>query len=458
MRHYSGQTCLAALLLSLPMLAWAAEPGLPQPSVNGFRGPLGNGVWQLEGTRIPESAQGSLWRHTPSGVGWAAPVSGGGKIFLLAANAQNISKPSDFTKGAREMGLGAYLGTTKPPKETHTWTLTALDAASGKSVWVAEIHKGVPKIPHHPSNTFATETPATNGKVVCCWAGSCGQLVCLSAETGKEIWRKDLGVEPRATGFGSGSSPIIDSERVFVQCDNEKNSFVAAFNLETGAEIWRQSRKVKTSWSTPVLWKNSRRTELVLCGDGLLASHDPASGKELWRYTALRGGFATSPALEGDLLVACKSDPFNPGQYVAVRAGHDGDLTPKTKEEVSPAIAWIKKEKGPGLASPVLSQGRLFVSSDQFLTCMDSLTGKQLWKERLPGAKSVAASVWALGNTICVLDESGKLFQVANEPTFKLLGKSDFGDLHWSTPDLGGGNLVLRGVNEVVCLPLKAPR
>ncbi len=447
---------LPFLFFFVARMVCGADSGPSAQPVNGFRGPLGNGFWDAPDGAFPEGSQASLWRHAPSGFGWAAPVSGGGKVFLLAANAPKISRPSDFAKGAREMGISSYLGTTKPPAETHTWTVTALDIETGKPLWVAEIYKGVPKIPHHPSNTFATETPTTNGKVVCCWAGSCGQLVCLAADSGKEIWRKDLGVEPRATGFGSGSSPVMDSERVFVQCDNEKNSFVAAFDLRTGTELWRQPRKVKTSWSTPVVWKNSHRTELVLCGDGLLAAHDPKSGKELWRYTALKGGFATSPALEGDLLVACKSDPFNPGQYVAVRAGHDGDLSPKGKDAPSAGIAWAKKEKGPGLSSPVMSKGRLFVSSDQFLTCMEASTGKQLWKERLPGAKSVAASVWAQGDSICVLDESGKLFQVANEPTFKLLSKSDFGDLHWSTPDLSSGKLLLRGVNEVLCLPFKS--
>lgn len=455
MNWHWTRNLLPGIALLTSMVVRAAEPAGTGSAINGFRGPNGNGVWNLPEVSVPENGTSSLWRYSPKGFGWAAPVTGGGKVFLLAADAPKISKPSDFTKGTREMGLGSYLGTTKPPKEVHTWTVTALDGETGKSLWVAELHKSAPQIPHHPSNTYATETPATNGKVVCCWAGSCGQLVCLAADTGKEIWRQDLGVEPRATGFGSGSSPVIDSDRVFIQCDNEKKSFVAAFSLATGKELWRQPRKVKTSWSTPFIWKNSKRTELVLCGDGLLTGLDPNSGDELWRYTALKGGFATSPASEGDLLIACKSDPFNPGQYVAVRAGYNGDLTPKSKEEESRGIAWSKKEKGPGLASPVLAKGRLFVSSDQFITCMESSTGKQLWKERLPGAKSVAASVWALGNSICVLDESGKLFQIANEPEYKLMAKSDFGDLHWSTPDLASGKLVLRGVNEVVCLPLK---
>jgi len=427
-----------------------AEPGKP----NGFRGPMGNGVYPNVTQAIPADAKVAEWRHKPTGFGWAAPVSGGGKVFLMAANAEKISKPADFAKGTRDLGM--FMGGSKPPKEPHSWILTALDGANGQPVWTTKLFEGVPKIAHHSSNTYATETPVTDGQRVCCWAGSCGQLVCVDAQNGKILWRQDLGVEPRATGFGSGSSPAMDGERVYVQCDAEKNSFVAAFSLETGKELWRQNRKVKTSWSTPLVWKNQKRTELVLCGDGLLSSYDPATGKELWRYTALSGGFATSPAADENLLIACKSDPFNPGQYVAVRPGFDGDLTLKGKELASAAIAWVKKEKGPGLGSPVLSKGRLFVSSDQFLTCLDASTGNQLWKERLPGAKSVAASVWVQGDSVCVLDEGGKLFRVANEPVFKLLGKSDFGDTHWSTPDLSSGKLLLRGVDEVLSIPLKS--
>lgn len=443
------------VLLALALGTWPPSllgQELKPTGINGFRGPNGNGNWPGDCGAMPADGKSALWRKKTEGTGWAAPVSGGGKVFLLTANSAKISKPADFSKGTREMGITGFLGTAKPPKETYTWALTALDKGTGNSLWTTKIHEGAPQIPHHPSNTYATETPATDGTTICCWVGSCGQLVCLGAEKGNILWRKNLEVEPRATGFGTGSSPIMDSDRVYIQCDAEKNSFVAAYDLKTGAEIWRQPRKVKTSWSTPVLWKNNKRTELVLCGDGLIASYEPATGKEIWRYSGIKGGFATSPAMDKELLIACKSDPFNPGQYVAIRAGHEGDLTLKASETGSPAIAWVKKEKGPGLGSPVLSQGRLFVSSDQFLTCMDASTGNQLWKERLPGAKSVAASVWAQGDSVFVLDEGGNLFRVANTSTFKLLSKSAFGDLHWSTPDLGTGSLVLRGVDEVVRL------
>ena len=438
---------LGLLMASTPWNGFAGE------AANGFRGPTGNGVWPGEAASIPAEASKALWRHKPEGFGWAAPVSGGGKVFLLAANSAKIPKPANFSGGVADMR--SFLGGAKPPKAPHTWTLTALDTSNGKSLWTTQLFVGAPQIAHHPSNTYATETPVTLGKRVVCWVGSCGQLVCLDTESGNILWKKDLGVQARATGFGTGSSPAADGERVFVQCDNEKDSFVAAFSLNTGAELWRQKRQVKTSWSTPLVWKNAQRTELVLCGDSLVASYDPATGKELWRYTAIRGGFATSPSADQNLLLACKSDPTNSGQFVAIRAGHNGDLTPTKGAESGPAIAWAKSGGGPGLGSPVLAKGRLFVANNNNLTCLDASTGQQIWKERLPGAKSVAASAWALGDSVFVLDESGKLFRVANEATFRLLGKSDFGDLHWSTPDLGTGKLLLRGVDELLCLPLQ---
>ncbi len=417
---------------------------------NGFRGPDGSGDWKGKAQSWPGDAKEALWRVPMMGAGWAAPVTSAGKVYVASVMSSKVVKPSGFAAGV--MDTRPYFGGAKPPKEEHSWKVTSFDAYTGKFLWETTIESQVPKFGHHSSNTYATETPITNGKVVGCWFGSCGMAAGLDAQTGKLLWKKDLGTFPRATGFGTGSSPASDGKTLFVQNDNDKQSSLVALDLETGKELWRLDRKLKTSWSTPLVWRNKNRTELVVCGEGEITSHEPKSGKELWRYGGIRGAFATSPSADENILIACKSDPSNPGTYVAIRPGFDGDLSKTTDGKLHPGVAWTKSGSGPGLGSPVLSNNRFFVSNSAILSCLDAQTGKELWKERLSGAKNVTASVWALGDTINVLDEAGNLFVVANEPKFRLIQKCQFGDLHWSTPDLATGNLILRGVNELLCV------
>src|SRR5260370_5227234 len=103
-------------------------------------------------------------------------------------------------------------------------------------------------------------------------------------------------------GFGTGSSPTLDGDRVFVQCDNEKQSFLVALDKKTGKELWRANRTERTSWSTPLIWKNKERTEVVCLGSGRVRSYDPATGKQLWELGGVNGQGQASPVAGDDLL------------------------------------------------------------------------------------------------------------------------------------------------------------
>ena len=117
---------------------------------------------------------------------------------------------------------------------------------------------------------------------------------------GKLLWKKDLGAFPTQMGWGTGSSPVLEGDRLFIQCDNEEKSFLVALDKKTGDELWRMPREERTSYSTPFVWKTKARTELVAMGGRKIRSYDPATGKVLWELgqTAVtsteeggRGGF-----------------------------------------------------------------------------------------------------------------------------------------------------------------------
>ena len=149
----------------------------------------------------------------------------------------------------------------------HTWKLYALDKASGKLVWEQVAHEGIPRTKRHTKSSQASSTPATDGATVVAFFGSEG-LYAYDFD-GKLKWKQDLG-KLNAGWFydpdyewGVASSPIIHRDRVIVQCDIQQNSFIAAFDLNTGKQLWRTERDEIPSWGTPTIYEGQGRIELV---------------------------------------------------------------------------------------------------------------------------------------------------------------------------------------------------
>jgi outer membrane protein assembly factor BamB len=86
------------------------------------------------------------------------------------------------------------------------------------------------------------------------------------------------------------------------------------------------------------------------------------------------------------------------------------------------------------------------------LMCLDASTGKEVYKERLKGARSFSSSPWAHGGKLYCLDEDGQTFVVEAGPKFELLGKNEIKDMFWSTPALSGDALYLRGADRLYCV------
>src|SRR5204863_2795247 len=190
---------------------------------------------------------------------------------------------------------GLYFGgeRMKAPDVEHRWMVYCLDLKTGKTLWEREAAKGKPTTGVHIKNSYASETPVTDGERLYAYFGMTG-LFCYDL-SGKLVWKRDLGSFPMAMGFGSGSSPTLDGDRLFVQCDNEKQSFLVALDKKNGEELWRVERAEKTSWSTPFIWHNKERTELVVCGGNHVRSYDPPTGKQLWELGGFQGQFQASP-------------------------------------------------------------------------------------------------------------------------------------------------------------------
>jgi outer membrane protein assembly factor BamB len=125
---------------------------------------------------------------------------------------------------------------------------------------------------------------------------------------GKLKWKQDLG-KLNAGWFydpdyewGVASSPIIYKDRVIVQCDIQQNSFIAAFDLNTGKQLWRTERDEIPSWGTPTIYEGQGRVELVTHATKFIRGYDPMTGQELWRLGPNSEVTAPTPFAAHDLI------------------------------------------------------------------------------------------------------------------------------------------------------------
>jgi outer membrane protein assembly factor BamB len=428
-------TSCCLLAICLPQVSYGQD--WPQ-----FRGPDGNGV--LENLEHPvewSNDKNMAWSVELPGGGLASPIVQGELIFLTTA--VGAKPPVSFGDGVRDMR-------PKKPDVPVKFDVICLNLKDGSQRWSKTIIEKQPEHPIHSSNSYATETPATDGKRLFVYFAAVGAIAALDFE-GNQLWTKDIGAYPTGNGFGTGSSLTTGDGKVFIQCDNDEKSFVAAFDSTTGDEVWRKDRAGKTSWSTPLMWTNNQRKELVTCGSGYVTSYDPATGAELWTLTGISSAFSASPAADGKRIYFGNSGPMSSGPLLAVAAGLSGakEFSPRKKLE---GLAWSKMQAGPGMASPVSVDGRLYIPGRGILTCYSAEDGTVAYKERLPLA-TMAASMWAAGDRIFLMDESGKTLALETGQEFKIVATNQIADdLFWSTPAISGNSLLIRGAKKLYCV------
>ena len=389
-------------------------------------------------------------------------------------------------RGGFGPGRGGF-GGGQAPDAVYQWKVLCLDANTGSVLWEKLAHEGKPRIGIQPSNTYATETPITDGERVYAYFGMTG-LFCFSVE-GDLLWKKDLGAYQIM--FGPGSSPAFDGERIFVQCDNDEKSFLVALDKKTGDEVWRVDRPERGTWSTPYIWKNKLRTELVTSGN-VVRSYDPATGQLLWEYGTLGGATKATPVGDDELLIVGNSGGMGggmrgPGGFgggpgrgpaaggppageapgggavgrrmtnsplVAIKAGATGDISLTGTATSNSSVVWSVAPAGSEMASPLLYNGNVYVlqRGNGVIGCYDAKTGKEHYRKRLEGARSFVASPIASGGKIYSVDETGQAFILEAGPELKLLAMNKLDEMFWSSPAVAKDKLLLRGVDHLYCI------
>jgi outer membrane protein assembly factor BamB len=442
-----------------------------------FRGPNGTGL--SEEKQLPtewSATKNVLWKSKLPGYGWSSPIVWGDKVFVTTAVSDKQTKPKGFGGGGGFRpgggrpegkqdgkqperprrpggGRGGMGRGGKPPDAVYRREIYCLNRATGKVLWHQTAHEGKPTIPAQMGNTYATETPVTDGQRVYAYFGMTG-VYCYDLD-GKPLWKKDLGSYPMMAGWGTGSSPALDGDRLFIQCDNEEKSFLVALDKKTGEERWRTKRAEKSSWCTPFVWKTKNRTEVVACGNGRARSYDVATGKQLWELGGLSGQANATPVAGDEMLFFGVGGMRGSRPLTAVRAGASGDITLKEGEDSNAGVAWWRKQAGPSMASPLYYDGYLYVLEQRggMLSCYNAKTGEPAYKgERLPQARGFTSSPWAYDGKVFCLADNGQAFVIQAGATFKLLGKNSLEEMCWSSPAVAHGSLFLRSVDYLYCI------
>ena len=415
-----------------------------------FRGPRGTGA--VPAANVPlewSETQHVAWKAAIPGQGWSQPVVVGNTVYLTTAVGAGLETPMGMQAGAADPRTWKA-GTA--PDVSIDWRVLALDLATGKEKWSASAATGKPKFPIHPSNTWATETPVADAQGVIAFFGATGTLAAFDA-SGKPRWKAELGSHPVMQGYGTAASPAIHDGKVYVQCFNEDESFLACFDAASGKELWRQKNdQVGTSWASPLVWHNQKRVELVTAGHQIITGRDPATGKELWHIAGVTGPGSSSFAADEERLYFGQASPMGNPPLYALAAGGDGDLSPAKGSTDVKGQAWSQKAASPNMPSPVVADSLIYIAVENLLTCRDASTGEQLYKERVPDLVAIMASPIVIGDKLLLLDEEGHAAFVEVGPDFKVVGHGKLDDLFWSTPSCAGDALLLRGGAHLYCL------
>ena len=376
------------------------------------------------------------WKTAIPGHGWSSPIAWGNRVFVTAV------VPAETTETPQR---GLYLKGERPaPTFEHRWVVYAIDFATGEIVWEREAHRGIPHA-RHLKNTYASETPVTDGRRVYVLFGNVG--VFAYNFDGTLAWSTPIEPKPTRNGWGTGASPALHDGRLYVVHDNEAAPELIAINANTGAVAWRVARKEGTNWSTPFVWQHATRTEIVTAGTVAVRSYG-LDGSLLWELRPMSTHVIPSPFARNGLLYVSSGyvgDSTRP--VYAIKPGAAGDISLKPGETSNAFVRWSLPQGGTYNTSPIVYGDYYYTLFDRgFFTCHDARTGKEIYtKVRLdPAAGAFTASPWAYNGKLFAMSEDGVTYVIEAGPEYKLLGRNTLDEFTMASPAIHQDSLVIR--------------
>lgn len=398
---------------SLLVLSLLTSPLLAQDWTR-FRGPNGSGVY--DGIKLPATIKDFVWKVPLAGSGHSSPV---------------LWKERLFTTSGLDDG---------------TRVVQCLASATGKQLWRRDFPGQ--KLGMHKDNSVASSTPAVTAEhLVLCWANAREFLVQALDHDGKELWKTDLG--PFKAGHGFGASPIVHDGLVIVPNDQEGESNLVGLELASGKIRWQIPRKTRSHYATPVVYARPGLPAQIIFAswEHGITSVEPTTGKIAWEQDVFDKGHTessiASPVVAGERIVA--SCGWLGIRHEIVTLQMKG-VQPRPQDPVL-----YRLDKTPLVPTPLVKDDLLFAWSDRgVVSCVDVVTGKEHWRERVPG-NFYSSPVWAGGKLYCPSRE-GDLIVLAADKKFAQLAVTPLGEGTHSTPALAHGKMFVRTFRQLICL------
>lgn len=365
--------------------------------------------WDADGDRLE-------WNIELPGVGHSSPIVWGDALFVTSA----------VDKGAVRY-------------------LHRVNAKTGEIVWTQQM--GLGQNHKHQKNSWASGTPATDGKLVyVLFADQDQYTVSAFGFDGKSAWRESLG--SFTSQHGQGVSPVLFEDFVIVPNDQQGPSAIVALNKKTGDLAWRSEREFrKASYVTPMILQgeNGDAPQLI-CASGKLGvtSLNPRTGKLLWSTGEFPMRTVASPILANGLIIASCGGGGKGKLMIGIDPGGEGDVSESH-------IRFKRNRSLPYVPTPVAYEGHLYLWNDNgVVICIRMKDQQEVWTQRVGGNFS--------GSPICVdgklycMSEDGLVVVVGASPEYVLYGKTSLGDGSHSTPAVANGRMYLRTFSRLMSL------
>ena len=442
-------------------LAAAAQEAPSSSSWPSFRGHRASGVADEASIPISWSVPDDdniAWRTPIPGLGHSSPVVWGERLFVTTA-----------VRVAQEAELGSLYGSPNygagesvEDEGINRFEAICLDRDTGEILWQRTAHEGVPATKRHPKSSHANPTPACDAERVVAFFGSEG-LYAFDHE-GELLWKRDFGVldagapghpKPEDYQWGFASSPVLHEGRVYVQCDVQGQSFVAALDAATGEDVWRRERDEDPTWCTPTVLEHGAggRAQLVLNGYKHIGGYDLENGEEVWKLSG--GGDVPVPTpvvAHGQIYLTSAHGRMRPVHAIAVEA--EGTVTMDVGGEGNEHLTWSHRNKGIYMQTPLVYGDELYCCADGgVLTVFDAHSGEELYRERLnDGTSGFSGSAVAAAGKVFFTAESGEVIVLRAGREFQVMTVNDLGETCMSTPAIAGGRLFFRTRGAVVAV------
>lgn len=407
-----------------------------------WRGPNADGsAPQADPPLKWDSKTNIKWMVKIPGKGSSTPVVWGDRVFVLTAvKTDRIATADELPKRDPRFDVK-----TDPPKNFYKFIIICLNRDTGKTLWEKVAAEKVPHEGTNEQHSYAGGSPTTDGIRVYASFGSFGTY-CYDFE-GNLKWSRDLGPLHTRLGWGEAVTPVIASDSLLINYDQEADSALYCLEAATGKTRWIAKRDEKTTWTTPLVVHRKDRTQVVLNGTTRVRSYDLANGELIWECAGMTVNAIPSVVQYGDAVIAMSG--YKGSMVLSIPLDSKGDLGEKGK------VNWRHGDGTPYVPSPAVAGSRLYFTggTDNVLTVLDLKTGKTIFeKERLPQVRNFYGSPVSAAGRVYFTDRGGTTVVLKAGDAFEVLAVNRLNDQVDSSPVPVGKQLFIRSYGALYCI------